>query len=153
MQGLAVDWVKTDDNLADFFTKKLGRAKFIYFRDILMGSDVLQSYFCKPMAASALLTNFPAKKKFDGAQQITDRFGTRASEKFFFSVPLQSNVCRSARVCDMDISGKTPIPTHLQVSDESAGLTALAVVSSVIRDLPAHNATSGEQSADASKGW
>ena len=42
---MKVDWVPTAENLADFFTKKLAREKFIYFRDKLMGSSCLQSFF------------------------------------------------------------------------------------------------------------
>ena len=39
---LTVTWVVTGENLADFFTKKLAREKFVYFRDKLMGSPVIK---------------------------------------------------------------------------------------------------------------
>ena len=44
-QELAVSWVSTDQNLADFFTKKLPRERFVYLRDSLMGDTGLQNYF------------------------------------------------------------------------------------------------------------
>ena len=46
-QELTVSWVSTDENLADFFTKKLPRERFVYLRDALMGSANLQDYFGK----------------------------------------------------------------------------------------------------------
>jgi hypothetical protein len=40
---LKVEWISTEENLADFFTKKLARERFQRLRDKLMGSQ--QSYF------------------------------------------------------------------------------------------------------------
>ena len=48
---LKVSWVPTDQNIADFFTKKLSKDKFTLFRDILMGNEALQHHFILPRAA------------------------------------------------------------------------------------------------------
>ena len=40
---LKVQWVPTDNNVADFFTKKLAPDKFTRFRDILMGATVREA--------------------------------------------------------------------------------------------------------------
>lgn len=45
---LVVDWVCTEDNLADFFTKKLPRQRFVELRDKLMGDATMQEYFTPP---------------------------------------------------------------------------------------------------------
>ena len=50
-----ISWVPTEENFADFFTKKLPREKFQYLREKLMGGEKLQLYFkndpvCKMMA-------------------------------------------------------------------------------------------------------
>ena len=42
---MQVQWVPTDQNPADFFTKKLAKDKFVIFRDLLMGNDKLQNHF------------------------------------------------------------------------------------------------------------
>ena len=42
---IQVQWVPTDQNVADFFTKKLAREKFVLFRDLLMGNESLQNFF------------------------------------------------------------------------------------------------------------
>jgi len=42
---LVVSWVPTEDNLADFFTKKLARERFQLLRDKLMGDTKKQNYF------------------------------------------------------------------------------------------------------------
>ena len=50
---MTVQWISTDQNVADFFTKKLGREKFMFFRDIRMGDEKLQDYFLPLIAARA----------------------------------------------------------------------------------------------------
>ena len=42
---IEVPYVPTNENPADFFTKPLGLAKFIYFRDMIMGSSKFQDHF------------------------------------------------------------------------------------------------------------
>ena len=42
---LEVTWVSTEENLADFFTKKLARQRFCYLRDKIMGPKEKQDYF------------------------------------------------------------------------------------------------------------
>jgi hypothetical protein len=42
---MVLRFVKTSENPADFFTKPLPRAKFILFRDMIMGGEVLQNHF------------------------------------------------------------------------------------------------------------
>ena len=48
---LQVDCIPTDQNVADFFTKRLAREKFTLFRDLLMGNNKLQNHFLPPHAA------------------------------------------------------------------------------------------------------
>lgn len=48
-----VVWTFTDKNIADFFTKKLGREKFELFSDLLMGNMKLQSHFNPIRSAQA----------------------------------------------------------------------------------------------------
>ena len=45
MKEMILEYVNTHENPADFFTKPLGLAKFIYFRDMIMGSFALQNHF------------------------------------------------------------------------------------------------------------
>jgi hypothetical protein len=42
---MTVKWVPTEDNLADFFTKKLPRERFQLLRDKIMGGEEQQDYF------------------------------------------------------------------------------------------------------------
>ena len=42
---MILQYVKTSENPADFFTKPLPRAKFVIFRDMIMGGDLLQAHF------------------------------------------------------------------------------------------------------------
>ena len=44
MKEMILHYVNTYENPADFFTKPLGLAKFIYFRDLIMGSSKLQHF-------------------------------------------------------------------------------------------------------------
>ena len=43
-----VSWVSTEDNLADFFSKKLARERFLKLRDQLMGHARNQNHFSDP---------------------------------------------------------------------------------------------------------
>ena len=47
---LTVQWVPTEDNLADFFTKKLPPKRFEMLRDKLMGASIDQGHFDEPTA-------------------------------------------------------------------------------------------------------
>ena len=51
---LKVSWVCTEDNLADFFTKKLARQRFCYLRDKTMGSKEKQDYFLEKVRAHVM---------------------------------------------------------------------------------------------------
>jgi hypothetical protein len=42
---MVLRFVKTNENPADFFTKPLPRAKFMMFRDMIMGGEALQNHF------------------------------------------------------------------------------------------------------------
>src|SRR5687768_16432860 len=42
---LQMNWISTQDNLTDFFTKKLPRTRFCELRDKLMGNKALQDHF------------------------------------------------------------------------------------------------------------
>jgi len=55
---MKVEWISTDLNVADFFTKKLAREKFEKFRNILMGDEKLQGYFSPIVARTSRLHNF-----------------------------------------------------------------------------------------------
>ena len=44
---LKVEWVCTENNLADFFCKTLAHARFCMLRDKLLGDESAQSHFCK----------------------------------------------------------------------------------------------------------
>ena len=44
-EELKVSWVETEQNLADFFTKKLAKARFELLRDQLMGPQADQDHF------------------------------------------------------------------------------------------------------------
>ena len=61
---IEVTWVPTDDNWADFFTKKLAREKFEKFRDVLMGNAGLQNHFQATSVKITLAGQFssPLKK-------------------------------------------------------------------------------------------
>ena len=52
-----VSWVKTDENVADFFTKKLPKEKFVYFRDRLMGAPGVQAHFDTAPSLSPQVTS------------------------------------------------------------------------------------------------
>jgi len=45
LKEMALEYVNTHENPADFFTKPLARTKFEYFRGIIMGGDLLQRHF------------------------------------------------------------------------------------------------------------
>jgi len=53
LKEMVLEYVNTHNNPADFFTKPLGRAKFEYFRDLIMGSRT-SSKRTKPWAPSLL---------------------------------------------------------------------------------------------------
>jgi len=74
---MSVQWVATQDNLADFFTKKLPRQRFVELRDKLMGSgdgggssDACNVVLCNMLRVKD--DPFDLSEAFSGVSENTD---------------------------------------------------------------------------------